>query len=165
MNTFPFNKIHKHWIIKYSKTNYWRVRAWMDFDDLIHEGIAAYYEVRHRYPDAVEVPHIQHLLMKVMRSRVEHIIRRHYKQADVYVDSTVVERYDGVTEDMTEIHAKLLETPIAVRDLLSALVSPAGDVEEKGYRDSLHERLCRILDKDPKRNRASTIVRTYFATI
>ena len=46
------------WMHAYSRKNYWRAAAWMAYDDLIQEGYAAYYEVRWRYPTAVEPAHI-----------------------------------------------------------------------------------------------------------
>lgn len=149
----------KSYLFKYASRNHWRVAAWIDFDDLIQEGYAAYYDTLRRYPAAIEPSHIMSLYKLVLRSTIENLVRQHSKQIDD-ARSDIIEIYDGdaiLMPDGFALQSLLLKAPKPVKDVL-ALFSDDNKrkelqkpyvMKENGRRETMNERLCRLIGYDP----------------
>jgi hypothetical protein len=150
----------RNWLWKYSRKNFWRVAAWIDFDDLIQDGYAAYFETRMRYPTAVQPAHIQSLFQLVFRSKIEDLVRANTKQVDD-ARSDLVETFDFpsmIASDLSDLRALLIKAPKKVQDAI-ALLHNAETLEEilkplvkyeNGKRETLNDRFTKFLGLDPK---------------
>jgi DNA-directed RNA polymerase specialized sigma24 family protein len=163
----------RNYLYKYVKKNHWRVAAWVDFDDLIQEGYFAYYDTLRRYPSAETPQHIMSLFKLVLRSNIEDMVRKHSKQIDD-ARSDIVETYDSpllIIPDFSTLHALLIKAPALIRDALALLndektreeLQKPFAVYNSGRRETLNERMCLLLGKDPKRTDIVKELRTYFA--
>ena len=163
----------RNWLYRYAKKNYWRVAAWIEFDDLIQDGYTAYYEVLMRYPQATERAHIMRLFQLVFRSTIEDRVRANTKQVDD-ARSDIVEIFEGdavVIPDMSNLHALIIKAPQAIKDALSLLLDEKMRDElvkpftkdDSGRRETLNSRWCRLLGKDPTSIDVPGMLKTYFS--
>lgn len=159
------------WMHSYARQNYWRVAAWMDYDDLIQEGYAAYYEVRWRYPTAVEPAHIMSLFKLCFSCIVTDLSRKKTKQQDD-ARSDIVETYEGssaIVPDHSELHAMLIKAPKVIQDVIALLtddkrvdeVSKPFERYANGRRETLNDRVCKLLGLNSKEVDAIKEVRMY----
>ena len=165
------------WLVKFARKNYWRVATWIDLDDLIQDGYAAYYETLMRYPTAKDAAHIQSLFKLVFRSKIEDLVRAHKKQIDD-ARSDIVENIDNnpsasmLLPDFSNFHALLVKAPQQIKDALNLLNSEQGRQKlaqplsrtESGRRETLNERFCALLGYDPSQTDVVTMLRSYFST-
>lgn len=164
----------RNWLFKYAHKNLWRVAAWMDFDDLVQEGYAAYYETLQRYPTATEPKHIMSLFALVFRSRIERLVLANRKQVDDAC-SDVIESYDGDTQQVpiTASDRKRLPKPSKfIKEILSLLrknkalryeITKPYTILENGRRETTNERFCRLLGEDPNSINVADQLREYFS--
>ena len=162
----------RNFLYKYAKKHYWRVAAWIDFDDLIQDGYAAYAETLYRYPTAKNAAHIQSLFQLVFRSKIEDLVRANTKQVDD-ARSDIVEIFDSpelIIPDVSNLQALLAKAPDVIKDALNLLMSDSLHVlaqpfkkDSNGCRETLNERFCRLMQRDPKEIDVVTLLRTYFA--
>lgn len=161
----------KAWMYKYAKKNYWRVAAWMEFDDLIQDGYYAWCEVCRRYPTAVNNPaHIMSLFKLCFADKITDLARVRTKQQDD-ARSDIVDLYDGADADYSSFQDLLIKAPKAIKDALSllandnmrkALQEPL-QRQEDGRRETLNERFCSLLNLDPGKIDIVSDLRSYFA--
>lgn len=146
----------------------------MDFDDLVQEGYAAYYETLSRYPTAIEPKHIMSLFALVFRSRIERLVLANRKQVDDAC-SDIIETYGGDTQQ-TSIMAvnkkPLSQAPKIVKEILSLLrknetlkyeLTKPYTILENGKRETTNDRFCRLLGKDPNCINVVDQLREYFS--
>ena len=178
MSSRQMDKGARLWLLKYARKNYWRVAAWIDLEDLIQDGFAAYYETLMRYPTAKDAAHIMRLFQLVFRSKIEDLVRAHKKQIDS-ARSDIIENVDSsptlstILPDFSNFHALLVKAPQQIKDALNMLNSEHGRQElikpfvrqENGRRETLNERWCSLLGYDPKQVDVVTMLRSYFSTI
>jgi len=170
MSNFRFPDVGaRKWLFKFAKKHHWRVAAWIDFDDLVQEGYAAYYEVLQRYPTAVDPPHIMRLFQLVFRSKIENIVRSNSKQVDCIVgDGTEYE--NAASPEAFDFCALMVNAPQEVLEVLT-LFTKEGTLEglreppkrNKGQRETMNERLCKLLGKDPNSTNVVETLRMWFA--
>lgn len=161
----------KAWLYKYAKRNYWRVAAWIDFDDLVQDGYNAYYETRMRYPKAVEPAHIQSLFQLVFRSKIEDLVRANTKQIDT-ARSDIVEIYEPtqvLKTNVADFNAMIVKAPDIIKQAILLITERANEVlakpfttDSRGHRETLNERLCSFLKLDPKDVDIVSDMRAYF---
>ena len=175
VDVFP-DAIALRWMKSYARKNLWRVSPWMDLDDLIQLGFEAYYETRGRYVTATDPRHIQSLFQLVFRSKIENAVRGYKKQVDD-ADSVYIDMYDSIHHTdhsnhlsfrVTNTKALLLKAPKEVADVVNILVKEPDELtkpyvkDEKGRRETLNDRLCRLLGMDPKAVDLVQWTRDYF---
>lgn len=159
------------WMHSYARKNYWRVAAWMDYDDLIQEGYKAYYEVRWRYPTAIEPAHIMSLFKLCYCCLITDLSRARTKQQDD-ARSDIVEVYDGdavTVPDTSEIQMLLIKAPQIVKEVISLLtddknlelLSKPFEKKSNGRRETLNERVCKVLGLNSEKIDAIKNVRMY----
>ena len=164
----------RRWLYKHAKKNYWRVAAWIEFDDLIQEGMVEYCEVLKRYPQAIEASHKMRLFQLCFRSKIEDLVRANTKQVDD-ARSDIVEIYESpamIIPDFSNLHALLIKAPQLIKEALTLLTDDKAREElvkpfekyDNGRRETLNERFCVLLNKDPKKVDVVTQMRMYFAT-
>jgi hypothetical protein len=162
----------RNWMYKFVRKNYWRVAAWIDYDDLVQDGYAAYYETRMRYPTAVEAAHIMRLFQLVFRSKIEDLVRANTKQVDD-ARSDLVEIFESpnmIIPDFSSLHALLIKAPQTIKDVLTLMTDDRAREElikpferyENGRRETLNDRFCRLLGKDPNSTDLVSDLRMYF---
>lgn len=162
----------KAWMFKYAKRNYWRVASWMEFDDLIQDGLYAWCEVCRRYPNAVENPaHIMSLFKLCYADKITDLSRSKTKQQDD-ARSDIVEVYDGesvVVPDSSTLHALLIKAPEVVKNTIALLTDDSRKDElakpfarhANGRRETLNERICSMLGLNSKEIDAVRMVKAY----
>ena len=163
----------KRWLWKYAKKQHWRVAAWIDFDDLIQCGYVEYCEVLYRYPQATDAAHKMRLFQLCFRSKIEDLVRSNTKQIDE-ARSDIVETYDGdavLLPDFSNLHALLIKAPQLVKDVLAlfndenarkVLQQPFVKYDN-GRRETLNDRICQLIGKDPNCIDAVGSLRMYFS--
>lgn len=164
----------RNWLFKYVNKSYWRVSCWIEKDDLIQDGYAAYYETLMRYPTAIEPAHIMRLFQLVFRSKIEDLVRANTKQVDD-ARSDIVEIFDSpsmIVPDFSNLHALLIKAPQLIKDAL-ALLADQNTREvlqqplaryDNGRRETLNERFCKLLGQDPNCIDVPKVLRMYFTT-
>lgn len=173
--TFPLpDEGATKWMMAYSKRHYWRVAAWMDFDDLIQDGYYAWCEVCHRYPSAVNNPaHIMSLFKLCFADKITDLSRSRTKQQDD-ARSDLVEVFDGesvVMPDPSNFNLLLTKAPKLVKDVIDILTSDKNkeqfnkpyEKQPSGRRETLNDRICTILGLDPKYVDAVRETKLYFS--
>lgn len=162
----------KKWLFKHAKKQYWRVAAWIDFDDLIQDGYVEYAEVLKRYPQAVTPQHKMRLFQLCFRSKIEDLVRANTKQVDD-ARSDIVEVFDGeaiLIPDFSNLHALLIKAPQLIKDALALLADEHAREElckpfaryENGRRETLNDRFNRLLGKEDNEDIVGQL-RGYFA--
>ena len=163
----------RRWLLKYVKKNFWRVAAWIDYDDLIQDGYVAYYETRMRYPTATEPAHIMWLFQLVFRSKIEDLVRANTNQVDDARSDLVetIESPNMIIPDFSNFHALLVKAPELIKEALSLLIDEQARNElttpfvkhDNGRRETMNDRMCRLLGKDPNCIDIVGQLRTYFS--
>ena len=162
----------RNWLYKFSKKQYWRVAAWIDFDDLIQDGYIEYLEVLRRYPQAVEPSHKMRLFQLCFRSRIEDLVRAHTKQIDD-ARSDIVEAFDGeavLLPDSFTFQSLVEKAPQIIKDALALFVNDKLREElqkpfvryDNGRRETLNDRFCKLLGTDPNTIDVAGQLKSYF---
>lgn len=158
----------KRWLLKAARKNFWRVARWYDLDDLIQEGYEVYYETIKRYPDATDPPHRMAMFKLLFASRVNDLANKRTRGAAEVLAWDVSSRSDpGRLESIMDAIAApssaadamplLAHAPQHVRDAVALLTSDEGARRMRsryrraadGRRETLNERLCRLLGAAP----------------
>jgi hypothetical protein len=165
----------RNWLFRHANKNHWRVAAWMDLDDLIQEGYIEYCEVLKRYPQAVEASHKMRLFQLCFRSKIEDLVRANTKQVDD-ARSDILEIYDGdaiLVPDFSNLHALLIKAPQVIKDALTLLADDKQREElvkpftryDNGRRETLNERMCKLLNIDSSKVDVVGQMKNYFASV
>lgn len=163
----------KRWLYKYAKKNYWRIAAWHEFDDLIQFGYVEYAEVLHRYPQATEPSHKMRLFQLCFRSKIEDLVRANSKQIDD-ARSDIVEIFDGdavLFLDSFDLRGALLKAPQIIKEALALFTNEKMREElqkpfiryDNGRRETLNDRWCNLLGKDPSSIDVVQELKMYFS--
>jgi hypothetical protein len=162
------------WAVGYAKKNFWRVPEYLEFKDLLQFAEEAFYETRHRYPDAVEPAHVMSLFKLVYRSRIEDLARAATKQVDQAAGDIVAEdwRHFALQDfDTSELQIFSQQAPKEVRALLALMCKDEGREalradpvrKDSGSRETLNERFCKLLGLDPSKVDVVRMTKDYFA--
>lgn len=164
------------WLHSYARKNFWRVAAYMDYDDLIQDGYYAWVEVCWRYPLAVANPnraHLMSLFKLCFSNKVTDLSRVRTKQVDD-ARSDIVEIYDGeavLTFDPFDLQTLINKAPQVIKDALALFAKDDTRKEiqkpfakyDNGRRETLNDRLCKLLGKDPNTIDVAGQLRSYFS--
>lgn len=148
------------WMIKFAHKNYWRMASWLDMDDLLQEGYAAYAEVAQRYPTAIEPQHRMRLFQLVLHSRIEDLAMARTKQPDSCLSDVTLEegeesQFEIADPEFSSIVAAAKEVP-SIEAVLRLFtdndsLKQLNAVYRKrlnGHRETVNERLCRLTEFD-----------------
>lgn len=164
----------RNWLYKFAQRQYWRVAAWIDYDDLVQDGYIEYLEVLRRYPQAVEPSHKMRLFQLCFRSKIEDLVRANTKQIDD-ARSDLVEIFDGdavLLPDFSTLHALLIKAPSEIKAALALLTDEKSREAlqqpfvryANGRRETLNQRFCALLGMDANTIDIVGSLRSYFAT-
>lgn len=109
------------WMFKFFHANQWRLPEWMDWDDFVKMGEEAYYEARHRYPTAIDRPHIMRLFQLVLFSRVTSLATRRSEETQEDKEAFELASIMYASED-PPIELALDAVPLRFRALLMRLI-------------------------------------------
>ena len=169
----------RKWLYKTCHKNFWRViRSDYEFDDMVQDGLMKFYHVRMRYPQVKDPPHLMALFKIAFLNHIHGLASRRTKSAEVcfLADMNIDFRRNNsggaVSSGDAEITAAELLLPPeqscgplfaailnAPKPLLRFLEKVASDPallagvcrrRRDGTRQTLNERLCRLVKLDPK---------------
>jgi len=164
----------RNWMFNYARRNLWRVASYMDYDDLIQDGYYAWCEVCWRYPEAMKTPqHIMSLFKLCFANKITDLSRVKTKQVDD-ARSDLVEVLESpamIIPDFSSLHALIIKAPQTIKDVLTLMTDDKAREElikpfqryENGRRETLNDRLCSLLNKDPNTIDLVTDLRMYFS--
>jgi hypothetical protein len=148
------------WLRKTALKNLWRVSTWCELDDLIQDGAMIYYHVLHRYPHAVDPPHIMRLFQV---SYINHLhtlskVTTRSKQTATALATFV---RDEAEPDAFNLALLIERAPEYIRAVLKLYTTEHGRrrlrsllrVKHNGERETTNERLCRLIgitDQQPQ---------------
>jgi hypothetical protein len=171
----------KAWLIAVARDHYWRVASWYEFSDLVQDGIVVWYRiVKHYETDRDRVRRRAHIMRLFKTSYLNHIhnlsIRRtkaafEVKAIDALSPTDVDSNDDiwttaGKTRDLGEYDRLIAEAPVMLKPLLRKLLADgpslrmqaAYRVMPKGYRETLNERLCKIVGANPQQQNLAELL-------
>ena len=158
------------WIVKYAHQNYWRVRDFMELEDLVHEGFDCLLDARKRYSHYDEKRfvctvklmfsnHIPYLLNRNIRMPQGKLMRM-LDFCDPTHEAFFYENSLGVDEHF-EIARTIAEAPESIKPLLAAFLDESSDIPKRlsrplrrsfktgKRRETFNSRLCRLLGREP----------------
>lgn len=165
---FAIDQGASNWIIKTARKNHWRVQSWMDISDLIQDGYLCWYMVVERYQDRVEnLDHMMKLFMRVYTNHLHDLASRRSRLSEQcfvdflrpdQTDSFLIERLMPAGEESdAELRLMLDKAPPNVKATLDLFSTEDGrrKLQSKprrqpnGVRETLNDRLCRLIGIDP----------------
>lgn len=150
----------KGWLYLTAKKNYWRVAAWYEFEDLIHDGIMHYYRIVDRYetrPGRVRsTRHIMSLFKITYVNHLHDLSKKYPKnifKVEVPIDDLTPEVFAQLSYHPPQ--ELIAFAPPLVKLTLTVLMTTAGArklrmADRMRNRFTFNEKLCRILGLDPR---------------
>lgn len=158
------------WLFKHSRENYWRVAGWMDFEDLIQDGMLCWYRVIRRYERVAKgsSKHRMSLFMRTFRNHIHDLSKQRSRLIEVHIDDLPPHVADLAAHDMQQVYGG---APPLVKLGLTVLMAPAHArslranyrVRNDSTRETFNERLCRLAGLDHHTIDLAGDIRTYLA--
>ena len=155
----------KRWLLNAARKNYWRVSHMMDFDDLVQEGLWQWCRVATIYSHIDHMPHLMALFKTTFTNHLNLITKRGSRvRLESFEDLNLGSDAENVVGQMEplyfsggecpEFRERLATVPTTLGDLVSKLLTGAtasplvGPARKRsdGSRETLNERLCRVVD-------------------
>lgn len=149
----------KRWIYRTAHSNYWRVAAWLDIDDLIQEGFLCFAICRARYVPANK-SHFMSLVKITFLNQITDLANKRTRTpecpiSDIAVmgnEEEMLEILGGSDDGDIEVMALLARAPREVQQILAAMNTNEGAaclrrvyrIRQDKTRETNNERLCRI---------------------
>lgn len=158
----------RRWLLKTARQHYWRVSAFMDFDDLVQEGLWKWCYVVRKYEHIDHMPHLMALFKTAFNNHLNTITSKNSRHKmeffeDLLPGASVEEVLSNAClvtiEDNSAVFTeRLAMAPPLVRKLLNALLELDGPTPLKGHarcredgtRETTNERLCRLIGADAR---------------
>ncbi len=151
------------WLYKTCHRQFWRVSGWYEFDDLVQDGFMKFYQIRIRYGEVKDPPHLMALFKVAFINHIHTLAaKRSYGAEACYMedapDAVASWEVASVEESWAPLLTAIADAPAPVLQLLEKLASSPklpslGSVYRRrrdGTRETLNERLCRLIKLDPK---------------
>lgn len=181
------------WLLKTAKLNFWRVDDWYEFDDLVQDGFVCWSRVIHKYETRTgRVRSRRHLMGLFKRTYSNHIHdlskgrTRQPEEVGVLDVTMLTRRYQSEPLDGSEYRAwdamecegdahdyerMVVEAPTILQKLLRVLLrdgpSPAMRaayrVGRDAQRETVNERLCKLIGADPADYDYATALRSFLS--
>lgn len=175
------------WLVKTATSNYWRVNKWYELDDLIQDGYVCYYKAIQKYPSATDVPHRMALFKVIYINFIHDLATKRTKSISEILDTDM----QGAAEDpdrsflstlvecpqsgLVEVGALLASAPERVRAALELFTTESGKAAMRSVyrrqrggkhlvRETMNQRLCRMLGCDPAQVNIPQEIREYLMT-
>lgn len=168
------------WLYHEAARQIWRMPTWIDFDDLISEGLLAFAVCSDRYTYVKDAAHFMSLFQRAVLNRYTDIARKRGKLREVPLsdlgddnsDQPLLERLCGAESGGQMLACLLTEAPKEIRALLRAIATPEGAARLRAPyrrtmsgRETTNERLCSLVGLDPSKVKLSTMIRLHFGMV
>jgi hypothetical protein len=164
------------WIYKIAHKQFWRVSHWYEFDDLVQDGFMKFYHVRAHYPKVKDQPHLMALFKVAFLNHIHLLASRRTNSAEACFladcpfgppnnhpgiimdkESWMADRLLTPDQSYGLFFAALAKAPAPVVRLLekiaseprSLALSAAYRKRRDGTKETLNQRLCRLVKLDP----------------
>lgn len=181
------------WIRRTASKQHWRVASWLDYDDLVQEGLERWVWLKTKYPDKVvnNPAHFMALFKTTFHNHITDLAKARSRLVEVPIDfgfeveeisagrrsRRTDEVLPGFVEAITDptdwgaIAVLLRQAPSEVAAVLHLLATDLGLAKlrepygknEDGLRETTNERLCRLTGFDPNKVDLDEAVRVYLA--
>jgi hypothetical protein len=173
----------KRWLWKTARQQYWRVASWIELDDLVSDGYLHYYRVLRKYPQVTDRPHIMRLFQITYINHIHNLAKQRTRQVDRSMADTLVMREgdeetrladQSLSEDsLGPLWAALVAAPQLLQELLKAMgrvdsgpvMRAAYRVKKDGTRETVNERLCRMVGVRPESVDLASMLRSYLFSL
>jgi hypothetical protein len=146
----------RRWLFKHARENHWRVARWVEFEDLVQDGLVCWYRVIRRYE---RVPkgssrHRMALFMRTFRNHIHDLSKQRSRLVEVHIDDLPPHVADLAAHDMQQVYGG---APPLVKLGLTILMAPAHARSLRAHyrfradmtRETPNDRLCRLAGLDP----------------
>lgn len=178
----------RRWLLNTARRHYWRVCNWYDLDDLIQDGITHYYLILARYPKVKDRPHIMSLFQLTFNNHINDLSRHRSGHPEILECALGNPKSDDANSEFAMSPFARLQgsepsheticliaatAPEPVRKVLAAINSDRGArtmraayrVRKGGVRETLNERLCRLIGMDPLEIDLVGLLRSHLTTV
>lgn len=147
--TMEMDEVARRWMYKTAKTNFWRVSAWYEFEDLLQDGYFWYYSRVKKYPHVTERRHMMRLFQIRYTQHIHELSNRKTKQtAEVHIEMVggdLVEQMPGPVS----FERLISEAPDNIKKALQGLLQRPEQLrgpytKKNGVRETTNGRLCRV---------------------
>ena len=140
------------WLAKVARSQYWRVAHWMDFEDLLCDGLLCWQIVLVKYPQATTPPHRMRLFQTIYRNHLHKLANKRSAQVPELACEQLPDDPQCPDAELAQLVAEAPE-PLR-RCLLLILAHPhlAARPHRRwlnGRRETTNQYLCAIIGIDP----------------
>lgn len=147
----------RNWLLKTAKTNYWRVAAWIDLEDLIQDGYMLWISTRRRYTSAIFLPHVMRLFQVTYINHIHDLARENSRLLEYTFSQFDDQAAWAITNleacEFSELLRLMAEAPGHLKSILVALHvkdrALRSRVRTNGVRSTLNERLAHTINASP----------------
>ena len=159
----------KRWLYRTAKRHYWRVWEWYGIDALIQDGHMHYARLCARYPNVTERKHMMSLFQVTFLNHINSLSVARTRENEASLE--LLRNLAGFSEpEGATFQALVAQAPPPVRRLIELIASPTGckklrsryRVKPTGERETLNERLCRLVGVDPASCDLPSMIRQHF---
>jgi hypothetical protein len=171
----------RRWTVKTARENYWRVFRWYDLDDLIQDGAMHFCRIARKYPEITNRAHLMSLYQRTYVNHIHDLSKRRTRAPEEITSSVLMpgaeddtplwDRLNFGQPELATLHTMIAQAPATVRAVLSLLSTDEGRQRlARPYRvrtvgrETLNERLCRLVGVDPTSTDLVGAIQGYFAT-
>lgn len=150
------------WLKNTAKQHFWRVVSWYELGDLIQDGYLSWFIVQDRYPGLHYPGHIMRLFQVTYLNRIHDLSKRRTRnEPEVSFHRFSEEAVEQISNMLPCEFADLLATMAEMRPDLAECVRQliSNPKFSKPYRvklgegrETLNDRLCKVLQVDPEAN-------------
>lgn len=173
------------WIVNYSRRNFWKVKDFMELEDLVHEGFDCIYIAKVKYADrlienpkkwtntvklmvANNIPYLRTCNIRMPEGsliRIGDMIdpERELAFSEMLVGSDENEGIRQVVAEAPPRIKPILESFLDVSSPLHAFLKRRRRYRMSGIHETLNERLCRYLGIDPEQYNVCQEIREYLS--
>jgi len=151
------------WMIKTAHANLWRIPDF-EIEDMIQEGFAVFYRIADTYPNITDMRHTMSLFKTAYINHIHCLAKTASRQRDMAATlAQQIETTASVELDSFDFVALVDNMPKEVGAVLRLLATEKGRAAlrkpyavKNGKRETLNERLCSLLNINPKTFLGST---------
>lgn len=166
------------WLVNEARQQYWRVKTWYEFDDLVQDGYMIYSKCYARYYHTYTKDHNRQLMAIVQvsfKNYVHTLTQRRGVTTELpfsqvlpaAAEADALERLMPAEEELGTITVLINNAPAEIAEVITALLQDAtGFLRKRAFRrairETTNEYFCRLVGKDPLTNDLRGKVQAYF---
>ena len=169
----------RKWLLKTSRRHYWRVAAWMEFEDLVQDGYYHWARLVNRYTDVTDRPHLMQLFKRTFSNHIHDLSKKRTRTPEQTLSTIPHEGIDddealdkfGSEPELASFRTFISQGPKPVQDVIALFLHDDGCQairaqyrhRKDGTRETVNERLCRLCGYDPEAIDLAWLVRAYLS--